>query len=116
MSRDRKEVYVRRALRRVLTGRRESLTTVVNLIADRYQGILDREGPQPGTTVRMDDVYRALGREYRRPLEAADIAAFPARLRDWCARHPEEPDEAHHAATLAYVEKARFVKLVALVD
>lgn len=112
---ERKEIYLGESLRRVLERHKaRTLTTVVNLIADRYLGMVERT--HPVASVRMDDVYRKVLAEYRRPLESADIASFPARVRDWMLRNPMEPGEAHYAATIAHVEKATFVDLVALID
>jgi hypothetical protein len=111
MSKDRKEIYLGEALRRALQGRKDSLTTVVNLIADRYLGIIERTNTLV-FTVREEDVYRGVLAEARgRRLEAREIATFPEMVRDWLARNPDYPDSAY-----ARVKDAPFAHLVALVD
>jgi hypothetical protein len=115
VSKARKEIYLGEALRRLLTGRKESLTTVVNLIAERYLGIVERADAK-ATTVREDDVYRAVIREHRRPLEAREIASFPSAVEDWMRRNPQGKDEEHYASALAGVKARTFVELCALID
>lgn len=111
MTNARKEIYLGDALRRVLEGRQQSLTTVVNTMADRYQGLLDRIQRFP-CTLREEDVYRAVVAESRgRPLESHDIAVFPQRVHDWLVRNPDFPMSAY-----ARVNAASFVELVALID
>lgn len=114
MSKDRKEIYLGAALRRLLTGRKESLTTIVNLIAERYEGIMARANTK-GCSVQEDDVYRDVLKEYRRPLESADIAAFPARVKDYCLRTGLDR-EPMYPAMMARVERCSYVDLVALID
>lgn len=107
--------YLGESLKRLLTGRRESLTTIVNLIADRYLGLLERHRlhPHAGCTVQEDDVYRSVIAEHRGPLDSRAIALFPQAVADWVARHPE-----HHAgpAALAHLKDASFVDVLYLVD
>jgi hypothetical protein len=115
MAKDRKEIYIGESLRRALAGRKESLTTVANLIADRYMGMIERTNV--ATTVRMDDIYRAVLAERRgKPMEATDIATFPALVRDWLRRNPPAEDERAHEAALRVVDEADFVELVAIID
>lgn len=111
----RKEIYIGKALRRLLFGRKGSLTTWVNLIADRYLGMIER-GDAKGTTVVEDDLYRLVLSEYRRPLEARDIAGFPAAVEDWCRRNPAGPGDNYYAAALAGIKCRSYVNLVALID
>ena len=88
MSTLRRNIYIGRDLRAVLSGRDLSLTDAITMLADRYMGMIER-APRNATTVRMDDVYRAVMKEKRdRPLSAREIAAFPAMVHDWMARHP----------------------------
>lgn len=119
-SADRKDIYIGESLRKVLDGRKESLTTVVNLIAERYLGIVERHPFAAALLNRDDDVLLSVLREYRGPLTSADIASFPARVRDYCARHPDRaPDGGttkHYPVVIAAVEGASFVQLVALID
>lgn len=111
VAKDRKEIYLGEALRRLLAGRKDSLTTVVNTMADRYQGLLDRQTPLV-CTAREEDVYRAVLAENRgKPLEAREIAAFPAAVMDWLGRHPDYPHSAYQR-----VVDADFVDLLVLVD
>lgn len=111
MSKDRKEIYVSDALRRLLEGRKDSLTTIVNLIADRYQGIVEQT-PRFVCTAREEDVYRAVIAEARgRRLEAREIAAFPSAVQDWLSRNPDYPITAFHR-----VNGVAFSDLVALID
>lgn len=115
MREHRKEIYIGESLRRLLAGRGESLTTVVNLIAERYLGLLERHElyPHAGCTVQEDDVYRAVIAENRGPIDSRAIALFPQAVADWVARHPE-----HHAgpAAAARVRDASFADLLYLVD
>lgn len=115
---DRKEIYLGESIRKALIGRRDSLTTIVNLLIERYLGIVERHFT--ATLNREDDVLLAVMREYRRPLTSADIATFPARVRDYCERHPDvAPDGGgteHYGTLLAAVERASFPQLVALID
>jgi hypothetical protein len=110
MSKDRKEIYLGEGLRRAIMGRKEKLSALVNLIADRYMGLIARSS-RVATTVRMDDVYRGVLAERRRRLESHDIAAFPSLVRDWMMRNPGYPDVA-----LKVVEQCSFLELVALID
>lgn len=118
MSKDRKDVYLGDGLRRALQGRKDSLSTSVNLIADRYQGIVERlhpaiqqKGPITQDAVR---VYRAVLAETRgHLLEAREIAAFPSMVADYLSRHPE-----HEARLYAYdvAQAMSYPELVGLID
>ena len=94
MAKDRKDIYIGEAIRRLLTGRKESLTTILNLIAERYLGILARTTPLV-CTAREEDVYRAVLAETRgRRLESREIGLFPQMVQDWLNRNPEYPQSA----------------------
>lgn len=109
---ERKEIYLGEALKRLLRLRpRDTLTTVVNMIADRYIGIVERSAGVP-KTVREEDVYRAVLAETRgRHLEAREIVLFPNMVSDWLTRNPEYPMSAYER-----VKNASFVDLVALIE
>ena len=108
---NRKEIYIGEVLRRLLVGRKESLSTVVNVAADRYLGLLERQ-PKFSCTAREEDVYRAvLGETRGRLLEAREIATFPQAVADWLNRNPEYPPSAYER-----VRSASFVELLALID
>lgn len=118
MSRDRKEVYLGEALKRLLTTRpKDSLTTVVNLIADRYMGLIERVPMDKNAfpfvcTAREEDVYRGVLAEKRGGhLEAREIALFPSMVGDWLKRHPDYPDSAYQR-----VSRASFVELLVLIE
>lgn len=113
VSKERKEIYLSEALKRLLRTRpKDSLTTVVNLISDRYQGIIERMGKAIPCTVREEDVYRAVLEESRgRRLEAREIALFPNMVADWLGRNPEYPQSAYERVSVA-----SFVELVALIE
>lgn len=111
VSKDRKEIYLGESLKRLLAWRpKESLTTVVNLIADRYRGLIERV-PNHVCTLREEDVYRAVLAEARRKLEAREIMQFPGMVQDWLTRHPEYPDSAYER-----VRSASYVELLVLID
>lgn len=112
MAKDRKEIYIGEALKRLLSTRpKDSLTTIVNLIADRYRGLIERH-PGFSCTVREEDVYRGVLAETRgRKLEAREIAQFASMVDDWLNRNPEYPRSAYER-----VRTSTYVELLALID
>jgi len=114
MSKDHEEIHVGDALRKAMDGRKEPLSSVVNLLVERYLGIIERSHE----TVMFDyhaELYCNVLREVGRPLTAADIAAFPAMCAAWVARHPKFPPAPSKTA-LMVLNHSSFVALVALVD
>jgi hypothetical protein len=113
MSRDRKDIYLGERLRQALEGRGEPLTTVVNLIADRYLGIIERE--HIPTLVAHEAMLIETLREKSRPLSSTEIATLPAMVEDWMRRHPDYMPEP--AQTLLMIlRNCKYPSLVALVD
>lgn len=115
MSKDRKDVYLGDGLRRALKGRKESLSTSVNLIADRYQAIVERA--LSGVDITPHERALALevlaeSRGHR--LEGREIAAFPVMVQDYCLRHKR--DDAFASRLQALVERMDFDQLVAFID
>jgi hypothetical protein len=86
VGKNRKEIYLGARLRELLARRRDTLTTVVNVMADRYLGILDRTGHHDELGAEGRAVLRAVLAEQRGPMSAAQIATLPALLKDFEAR------------------------------
>lgn len=108
---DRKEIYLGEALRRLLLGRREALSTVVNTVADRYQGLIDRQRIF-ACTVMEEDIYReVIGQTRGRLLESREVATFPQAVADYIAMHPGLPRSAYDR-----VQHASFAEILALID
>ncbi len=113
MPKDRKDIYLGERLRAILKGRSENLTTIVNLIADRYLGLVERQ--YTPTMVAHDDILRKVLAEKTHPLNAAEIATLPAMVEDWCQRHPDYlPAPAQ--TFLMILRHCDYASLLALVD
>lgn len=110
MSKDRKEIYIGDGLKRALAGRKGSLTSNVNLIADRYAGIMREHRPY----LHEDEVrmLRTVMAEFRRTIEANEIHGLAGMLTAALTRHflNEADDLCLRLSNMTYVE------LVALVD
>jgi hypothetical protein len=106
-----KKLYIGPPVEELLKHRPESLSTVVNLTADRYIGILRRSFV--GTTVRMDDVYRGALETMSRgkPPGANDIVQFPLYVREWLDLHKDYPEAAHDLVRIL-----SYPQLVALIE
>jgi hypothetical protein len=114
VSKDRKEIYLGESLRQALAGREENLTTVVNMLADRYMGMVERAGVTP-MMGHHQELYVAVLKEVGRPATARDIATLPSLVEDYLRRHPEFPQEPGKTA-LSILRNSSFTDLVALVD
>src|SRR5258708_6673727 len=90
MSKDREEIHVSDALRKALEDRKESLSTVVEMIAERYLGMIERAGTTPMMGYHAD-LYCNVLREAGHPLSSQEIAVFPLTCEDWLRRHPKFP-------------------------
>lgn len=113
MSKDRKDIYMGDGIRRAIDGMPGTLSTNVNVIADRYMAIVDRTRPAllPEQTRVLLLALRE-GRGHR--LEGREIATFPALVKDWIQRHPSKLDVVNELdSRLAAME---FAELVGLVD
>ena len=80
MAANRKDVYLGDGLRRALKGRKESLSTSVNLIADRYMAIISwlRENDEDIDLSKRDvEMLKAVLATYRgRHIEGSEIHGF----------------------------------------
>lgn len=113
MGKDRKDVYLGDGLRRALRGRPGTLSTNVNLIADRYQGIVERNTPH--LSADQARLLRAVLAESRgHLLEAREIAAFPSMVSDWMLRH--DGDKEAFLILYTSIRDMPFPELVALID
>lgn len=111
ISKDRKDIYIGDGLKRAIAGRKESLSTVVNLIADRYQGMVERM--RPYVNDEQINILRAVLAETRgHRLEAREIASLAGTVQDWLKRHPSEYEQQFWVTLNDY----NFAQLVALVD
>ncbi len=114
MSKDRKDVYLGDGLRRALKGRKDSLSTSVNLIADRYQGIVERL--RPTISAEHEHILRSVLSETRgHLLESREIAAFPSMVSDWLLRN-WVPDKEDGLALHMRLGAMTHPELVALID
>ena len=111
---DREEIYISDALRKAMDKRSVSLSTGVNLIAERYLGIIERQRNTPMMDYHAE-LYCNVLREVGTPLSAQQIAAFPSLCADWLARHPKFPQEPGKTA-LMILNHSTFAELVARVD
>lgn len=54
MSKDREEIHVSDALRKAMDGRKEPLSSVINLIVERYLGMISRAESTPMMSYHAD--------------------------------------------------------------
>ena len=113
--RNRQMIYIGDNLRAVLANRKEPLSTVVNLMAERYMAIISRAGYFPLLAGLSAELFCNVLREGKRPLAAGGIALFPALVKDWLRRHPEFPQGPGETA-LMMLKNSSYLDLVALVD
>lgn len=113
MSKDRKDIYLGERLRKALEGYKSNLTTVVNTIADRYLGIIERQ--RVPTLSAHEAILIETLKEKVRPLSAAEIATLPAMVKDWSARNPDYMP-APARTFIGILEQCNYAELVALVD
>ncbi len=111
MSKDRKDVYLGDGLKRAIQGRPGTLSTNVNLIADRYMAIVERYRPKASDEV-IAVLRKVLSESRGHMLEGREIAAFPSMVADWLERHPEDDILALRQS----LAQTPYAELVALVD
>jgi hypothetical protein len=113
MTQNEQQIRIDDGLRHALEGRMEPVSTVVNLIAERYMAMIAHARKSAAaTTVREDDVFRKVLEELgTRRIGTHEIEAFPSLVEDWLRRHPGYPKSA-----LFVIEGASFFELVAQID
>ena len=114
MSKDREEIHVGYALGKAMDGRKEPLSSVINLIVERYAGMVERAGSTPMMSHHAE-LYCNVLREAGHPLSSKEIAVFPLTCEDWLRQHPEFPQGPGSTAVMI-LKNSPFVDLVALVD
>jgi hypothetical protein len=114
------EIQIGPRLDALLASRKEPLSTVVNMLADRYLGIIERSRYSDASPVPMMDFHAQLygnvlseAREF--PLSAKDIAAFPAACEDYLKRHPKFP-QGPGSTAVSILKNCTYPELVVLVD
>ena len=111
---NRQMIYISDNLRKVLEGRKEPLSTVVNMIAERYLGMIERAGRTPPYCLR-GELYENVLKEVGHLLTSAEIATFASMCKDWLTRNSEFPQEPGKTAVMI-LENSPHLDLVALVD
>lgn len=111
---NRQMIYISDALRKVLDGRKEPLSTVVNMISERYLGMLERADRIPPYCMN-GEMYERVLREVGRPLTSAEIATFAVMCEDWLARNQDYPQAPMKTAILI-LKNSSHLELTALVD
>lgn len=109
MSKDRKEIYLGDGLRRALQGRTDSLTSAVNLIADRYQQMIEASMPDL-TAAERRLIALALEHAGQRKIEALHIAGLPSIVGHALRQTPGG------AELVAKLQRMTYPELVAIVD
>ena len=110
MNQEREEIYVSDSLRTALKGRKDSVSSVINVIVERYLGIVEGAGKTPMMGYHAD-LYCNVLREAGHPLSSQEIAVFPLTCEDWLRQHPEFPQGPGSTAVMILKNS-----LVALVD
>jgi hypothetical protein len=111
---NRQMIYVGPALRKLLEQQpKRTLTATVNLLAERYAGMIERaEDTRP--YCMWAGFYRDVLREVGHPLSSKEIASFPSMLKDWVRRNPQYDAVGNTAVTM--LENTSYNDLVKLVD
>lgn len=112
--RNRQMIYVSDTLRKVLKGRKEPLSVVVTMLAERYLGMLERTKRTPPYCLN-GELYENVLKEAGHPLTSAEIATFPVMCEDWLKRNPEFP-QGPGATAVMILKNSGYHDLVALVD
>lgn len=108
------QIEVGEALRRATEDRPESMTVLVNMIADRYMGMIERVGRVPTLDLHTE-LYRRVVDSFGRPLTSQEIARFADLCEDYLRRNPDFPQEPGKTA-LMILRNCSFAELVYLVD
>lgn len=113
MSDERRDVYVDEALRVALKGRKEDLTTAVNMMAERYMAMIAScyVPLLPMHDALIVEVLADLGRVP----DARDIGMLAALCKDYLRRHPEFP-QAPSGIALVILERCSYAELLAIVE
>ena len=111
---NRQPIYISDALRKILARRKEPLSKVVSIIAERYLGAIERGGGVDNYCIAWG-MYKDVIAEVGRPLTPNEIATFAAMCKDWLARNPNEPQGPNKTAILI-LEKSDYLTLLKLVD
>ena len=113
--RNRAQVYIGPRLRAALNKhKKRPLSVVVNTMAERYAGLLERCKRTPMMSFHAE-LYCNVLEEKGEPLTAAEIATFPAMVCDYLDRHPEFPQGPGRTAHMI-VTNSSFLDLVSLVE
>lgn len=110
MSKDRKEIYISAGLRRAIEGRRDSLTTAVNLIAARYQAIV--EVSLPDLTVEELAMVRESLEFVANRVDMQTIIGLPAIV----GHAMGAQNRPGHQALVSKLASMRLHELVAIID
>ena len=114
--RNRQPIYVGAPLQAVLKGRKEPLSKVVSMLAERYTEMIERaDKPPPYSYCMYAGMYDDVLREVGRPLTPKEIATFPAMCKDWNKRR-EGGEQEVYKTIIGVLERMSYVDLVALVD
>ncbi len=82
-------IHVGKQLRALMKKRKKQpLSSVVNMIADRYTSMISHGERVPPYPIYRDMYMRVL-KEHGKPLTGAEVALFPAMCEDYCRRHPD---------------------------
>lgn len=120
-------IYLGDRVRAALVDRgKQPLSTVLNSVADRYLGMIERVRYSEHSAVPLMTFHAQLYVNVLRdrsagvlsngaPLTAQQIATFPAMVEDWLKRNPTFPQEPGKTA-LNIVKNCDYPTLVALVD
>jgi hypothetical protein len=111
VSKDRKDIYLSDGLRRALAGMPGTLSTNVNLIADRYMGLVVRERPV-NLPEEHASIYKKVLAEIRGRAEAREILTFPELVADWLIRNPIRD----HVIVYEFVKNMNYAQRLSLID
>lgn len=112
--RNRQLIYISDDIKEALRDRKESLSTAMSVIAERYTGTIKRAGKTP----MMDfdaKLYLNVLREVGHPLSSREIAAFPSMCEDWISRNRSFPEQPAKTA-ITILKNSPFIDLMSLVD
>lgn len=112
VSKDRKDIYLGDGLRRALAGMPGTLSTNVNLIADRYVAILAEAGINATNTRWMEMLRGVLAENRGHRIEGREIHGFPGMAQAALKRL-----YGHEADVLClWLARATYLQLTALID
>lgn len=114
MSKKSHQIYIGDELRRAIEGLNVPLSEAINIVAERYNAVIDRQERMHDYCLHAE-LYGNVIEDIGRPLTTSEIATFTALCEDWLKRNGSLTPAPHKTAVMV-TKGEPFHELLALVS